>query len=193
MNNDFTEGYEEIESPKVDNNKSMKFFTEWILPILLALVIAGLINKFLVFKVLIPSGSMLPTHKVGDQLFVTKIYNTDKIERGDIIVFYSKELGDLLIKRVIGLPGDEISIDDTGSVLVNGGKIEEAYVKHPDRDPKAHSGKFNVPKDKFLFLGDNRDNSKDSRFWEEPYIDKSEIKGKAQVRVYPFDRVGMVR
>lgn len=189
MNNDFTEGYEEIKNPKSDNNKFMKIFTEWILPILLALIIAGLINKFLVFKVLIPSESMLPTLKVGDQLFVTKIYNTEKIERGDIVVFYSNELGDLLIKRVIGLPGDEINIDDTGSVLVNGSKIEETYVKHPD----GHSGDFNVPNDKFLFLGDNRANSKDSRLWKDPYIDKSEIKGKAQVRVYPFDRVGMVR
>ncbi|WP_042439641.1 signal peptidase I [Clostridium amazonitimonense] len=172
-----------------NENKFMKFFTEWILPIFLALIIAGLINKFLIFKVYIPSESMLPTLKVGDQLFVTKIYNTEKIEREDIIVFYSNELEDLLIKRVIGLPGDTVEIKDDGKVFVNGEELKEEYVKHQDD----RGGKFKVPENKFFFLGDNRANSKDSRWWKDPFIDKSDIKGKAQVRVYPFDRVGMVR
>lgn len=170
-------------------SKPKKFFFEWIVPIVSALIIAMIINKFLLFKVYIPSESMVPTLKIGDQLFVTKIYDTDKIKRGDIIVFYSDELNDLLIKRVIGLPGEIVDIKDGGKVYINGDLLDEPYVKNTD--PKG--GTFKVPEGKYLFLGDNRSNSKDSRWWKNPYIDKSDIKGKAQIRVYPFDRIGTLK
>ncbi len=199
MNNDFTtsnSGKEEIKDEEVKyekeaktKNNYSKFFMDWIMPIILALIIAGLINKFLLFKVYIPSESMVPTLKVGDQLFVTKIYDTDKIKREEILVFFSEELNDLLIKRVIGLPGDTVEIKENGDVYVNGNLLNEPYVKNPSDK----SGSFKVPKDKFLFLGDNRAISKDSRWWNDPFIDKKEIKGKAWIRIYPFDRIGTVK
>ena len=94
------------------SDQKSNFIKDWVLPILLAFVIALLIKQFLIFKVEIPSGSMIPTLNVDDQLFVSRIYNLDNIKRGDILVFRSEELDDMLIKRVIGLPGDKIDIED---------------------------------------------------------------------------------
>ena len=92
--------------------KKTNFFTEWVVPILIALVLAFLINKFLIFKVKIPSESMVPTLNVGDRLFVTRIYNPEKLKRGDIVVFHSDEKNEDMIKRLIGLPGDKVVIKE---------------------------------------------------------------------------------
>ena len=91
--------------------------------------IAILINKFVFYNVYIPSESMVPTLNVGDKLMVTRIYNTDNIKRGEVVVFYSEELQETVIKRVIGIPGDHIEIDN-GVVAINGEVIQEDYVKN---------------------------------------------------------------
>ena len=163
-----------------------KIFNEWVIPIVLALVIAKAINMFIFFNVYVPTGSMIPTINENDRMLVTKIYNTENIKRGDIIVFYSEELQETLIKRAIGLPGDEIKIVE-GKLYINGEEIEEDYVKNNEND---YSGEFKVPEGKFFFLGDNRANSWDARKWINPYIDASKIKGKARFRFYPFDNIG---
>lgn len=174
---------------KKENKKEEKsFFKEWIIPIARALVIAVLINKFVIFKVYIPSESMVPTLNVEDRLLVTRIYDLDKIQRGDILVFYSDELQESLIKRVIGLPGDTISIKE-GEVYVNQKLIDEPYIGEADK----FNGNYQVPEGKYFFLGDNRWWSKDSRYWSDPYIDGSKIEGKAQVKVYPFDEIGKIK
>lgn len=168
--------------------KKKSFIVDWVLPLAIALVIALLIKHFLVFQVRIPSGSMIPTLNIGDRLFVSKIYDLDKIERGDILVFYSVELKDTLIKRVIGLPGDTIEITD-GKVSVNGEEINQDYVKNTD-----HSyGTYKVPEGFYFFLGDNRPVSNDSRLWNNPYIDGKYIEAKAQLKVYPFSDFGWIK
>lgn len=160
-------------------------FREWIVPIIAAIGIAILINKFLVYNVYIPSESMVPTLNVGDKLMVTRVYDTNKIKRGDIVVFFSEELNEILIKRVIGLPGDHIKIHD-GIVNVNGVDIKEDYVKNNEK----LDNKFDVPDNKFFFLGDNRSRSNDARRWINPYIDASNIQGKARIKFYPFEDFG---
>lgn len=169
-------------------NKKKNFFVDWGLPIILALALALLINKFLLYKVYIPTGSMIPTLNEGDHLYVTRVYNLDNIKRGDILVFYSEELEDTLIKRVIGLPGDKIDIVD-GVVIVNGEVLNEDYVKNNDN----YTGSFSVPEGKYFFLGDNRTISFDSRKWENPYIEGKYIQGKAQIKVYPFKDFGSIK
>lgn len=165
------------------------FFKEWVIPITSAIIIAILINKFLFFNVsLPPSGSMIPTLNNYDRALVSRIYNMNNIKRGDIIVFYSQELSETLVKRLIGLPGDKIEIKN-GIVFVNGTKVEDDYVKNKDNS----SGIFNVPEGKYFFLGDNRPISNDSRFWKNPYIDSSDIKGKLQFRYYPLKDFGIVK
>lgn len=178
----------EKRSTRSDENKKNSFFYEWGIPIIIAVVLALLINKFIIFKVYIPSESMVPTLNIDDRLFVTRVYNEEKFERGDILVFDSDELNEKLIKRLIGLPGDKIVIEN-GEVSVNGEKLVEDYIGNEDR----FNGEYEVPQGKYFFLGDNRLWSKDSRYWIDPYIDGEDIKGKAQVKVYPFNDMGKIK
>lgn len=164
------------------------FFKEWVIPIISALILAMLINKFVFFNVYLPpSGSMIPTLNNNDKVLVSRIYNMDNLKRGNIVVFYSKELDERLVKRLIGVPGDEIEIKN-GLVFINGAQLDENYVKNN----KDFSGKFKVPEGKYFFLGDNRAISFDSRFWENPYIESSDIEGKVVLRYYPFKDIGFV-
>lgn len=171
----------------MDTIKLKKIFIDWVMPVVVAIILALLIQKYLVYKVLIPSESMKPTLNVGDHLFVTRVYNPEKLKRGDIVVFNSEELNQILIKRLIGLPGEKVEIVD-GIVYVNGEKLEESYVKNAD----VKSATFEVPEGKLLFLGDNRSNSYDAREWINPYIDYEDIMAKAQIRVYPFSAFGSI-
>ena len=178
---------EEKNEIKITDYTEKRTERNWVLPVIIAVVLAVLINKFLIFKVYIPSSSMEPTLNVGDNLFVTRVYNPEKLHRGDIVVFDSKELNETVIKRLIGLPGDTIKIDG-GVVYVNGKKLDEPYVKNP----MDTYGEYKVPEGKYFFLGDNRANSNDARFWKNPYIDGSDIRGKAQIRIYPLNRIGLL-
>lgn len=177
-----------LNNEKNVKNSSTNFFKDWIVPIIAAIGIAFIINKFLVYNVYIPSESMVPTLNVGDKLMVTRIYNPENIKRGDIIVFYSDELSQVVIKRAIGLPGDKIVIHD-GIVNVNGEDLQEDYVKNNE----VVNAEFEVPEGKFFFLGDNRRVSNDARKWINPYIDESDIQGKAQFRFYPFSEIGILK
>lgn len=162
------------------------FVKDWIIPIVLAVALAFFINTFVFFQVSVPTSSMYPTIKPGDRIIVTRVYNPSNLEREDIVVFESDELQETLIKRLIGLPGDEILIDDSGIISVNGELLDEPYVVNPQDKP----GYFQVPEGKFLFLGDNRANSRDSRYWDDSFIDASKIKGKARFILFPFKRFG---
>ena len=188
--NEVNDGIMGQDKSNVDNNKSKKsnFFKDWVVPLGMAFVLALLIKQFVLFKVYIPSGSMIPTLNVGDNLFVTKVYNLDNIKRGDILVFKSKELNDMLIKRVIGLPGDDVSIVD-GQISVNGEEVKADYTINKDN----YYGEFHVPEGKYFFCGDNRPLSYDSRKWANPYIDGADIQAKAQLKVYPFSDFGSIK
>ena len=169
-----------------------KIFFDWAVPVAIALSVALLINKFLIFKVEIPSSSMVPTLNVGDQLFASRVYNLEKLERGDIVIFNFKPKDELFIKRLIGLSGDTVEIK-AGKVWVNGEEIQEDYVKHPESTDAV----YEVPEGKYFFLGDNRANSEDARKWQAhgygiTYIDGADIQGKAQLKVYPFSDFGTI-
>ncbi|WP_300382230.1 signal peptidase I [Clostridium sp.] len=173
----------------MDKKKKINIIREWIIPVITAILLAIIINKFLLFKVYIPSESMEPTINKSDRLFVGRIYNKENIKRGDILVFYSEEHQKKLIKRVIGLPGDKIDISK-GTVNINGEIIEEDYVKNNN---SFYDGSFKVPENNYFFLGDNRSNSNDSRLWINPYINEKYIEGKALLRVYPFNDFGTLK
>jgi signal peptidase I len=166
-----------------------KFIKEWALPILFAIILAFLINKFVFFNVSVPTESMYPTIKPGDKIFVLRNYKPSSLKRGDILVFHSKEADEDLIKRLIGLPNETIEVKTDGSLIVNGKSIDEPYVKYKSDKP----GSFVVPEGCYLFLGDNRANSVDSRYWENPYIPYDEIMGKAKFIIKPFDRFGTLK
>lgn len=166
--------------------KLENFVKDWIIPIVLALALAFFINTFVFFQVSVPTSSMYPTIKPGDRIIVTRVYNPSNLERGNIVVFESDELKETLIKRLIGLPGDDVLVDDSGNVYINGELLDEPYIVNPNNK----AGNFKIPEDKYLFLGDNRANSRDARYWEEPFIDSSKIKGKARFILFPFKRFG---
>lgn len=164
-------------------------FKEWGIPIICAIAVSFLVTKFLIFTAYIPSESMKPTLNVDDRLLVTRIYNRENIKNGEILVFKNLQVDDeRLIKRVIGIPGDEISIKD-GVVSVNGNVLSEEYVKYES----SYTGEFKVPEGKYFFLGDNRSNSKDSRIWINPYVDGDDIIGRAQIKIYPFKDFGFIK
>lgn len=137
------------ESTKIEEKgkKKSNFIKDWIIPIFCALVIAFLLRQFVFFNVYVPTGSMIPTINLNDKILVTRIHNFDNLKRGNVIVFYSDELKETLVKRLIGLPGDKIDIKN-GVVFVNGEKLEEDYVKNKDD----YNGSFEVPQGKYFFL-----------------------------------------
>lgn len=171
------------------NKRIYNFFKNWLIPIITAIIISVVIQKFIFFNVYLPpSGSMIPTLNNCDRALVSRIYNLDNDNRGSIFVFYSQELNKILVKRLIGLPGDKIEIK-SGVVFLNDTQLVEDYVKNN----KMFDGTFEVPDGKYFFLGDNRAGSYDSRFWENPYIESSDIQGKLALRYYPFKDFGFVK
>jgi signal peptidase I len=162
---------------------------EFLVILLVSFVLVfGFVRPFVVEAFWIPSASMVPTLKYGDRVLVNKfIYRFTEPQRGDIIVFKSVE-GDSedLIKRVVGVPGDEISVR-RGRLFVNGEPQRESYVnkKYPDRGFYAP---HTVPKDHVFAMGDNRANSQDSRFFGP--VPKENIEGEAFLRFWPPDRIG---
>lgn len=172
----------------MDNKSNLKkIIVDWVFPILIAAIVAFIINKFIIFQVEIPSGSMIPTLNEDDRLFVRRVYDTEKLKRGDLIVFYFEPKDDLYIKRLIGLPNDEIVINN-GIVTVNGEVLIEDYIKETGN----FSGEYTVPEGEYFFLGDNRTNSNDSRYWQYPFIKAKDIKGKAVIKIYPFSEIGFI-
>jgi signal peptidase I len=183
---------------------------ETVEAIVVAFAIAIVIRTFVIQAFKIPSGSMIPTLRIGDHLLVNKfllgtpvdVPFTDihlfmmpglrKPQRGDVIVFkYPEDPTRDFIKRVIGVEGDVIGSKDK-ILYVNGRKSVEPYVQHVDSsvkpagmDRRDNFGPVNVPKDSVFVMGDNRDQSYDSRFWG--FVNSSQIKGKAIILYWSWD------
>ena len=162
---------------------------DWIAPLVIACLLAVLINKFFIFKIKVPTGSMIPAIQVNDQIFTLRIHNLNNLKRGNIIVFYSDELHLRLVKRLIGLPGEKVDLKDGGILYINEKKVNEPYVLNKDNMNKS----FIVPKGHYLFLGDNRPHSDDARDWKDPYIPANKLEGRAVLRFYPFNKMGMLK
>ena len=179
------------------NSKVINFIKEWGTPLISAVVIYLIITRLVFFNINVPTGSMKPTIEPGDRILVTRIHNLDNLKSGDIVVFHSDEFNENMIKRLIGLPNDVIEIKKDGTVYRNNEEIKEPYVKYQVKDNEIyfglHVGKYVVPEGHYLFLGDNRNNSKDSRYWENPYIAKGDIMGKGRITFFPFNRFGKLK
>lgn len=161
------------------------YFTSIILAVVLSVPIAFSIRAFAVQAFKLPSGAMLNTILIGDHILVNKlIYKFKSPMRGDIIVFkYPKDPNIYYIKRIVGLSGDTIEIKNK-QVFINNALIEEKYIIHSDGrmlssdiSPRDNFGPITIPDNSFFVMGDNRDNSYDSRFWG--FVNLTEIKGKA--------------
>ena len=169
-----------------------RLWKEWILPFGLEILALLLIVKFIFFIAIVPSGSMEPTIQERSALFTLRVHDLEKLGRGDAIVFEAEtpELaGTTLIKRLIGLPGDHVEIDENGAMTINGEVQSEDYVVYQYAIPSV----FDVPEGHYLFMGDNRANSLDSRYWSDPYVSAESIQGRAVFTLFPFSHFGKLR
>lgn len=174
---------------------------DWIKALIVALLLAFIVKFFLFSPIIVDGPSMQPTLHDRDQMIVNKIiYRIGNPERFDIVVFHATDEKDF-IKRVIGLPGEHIRMNDN-VLYINGEKVEESFFKKKEIQSyhlytsdfrlEALPGKHKkVPDGYVLVLGDNRNNSTDSRMLGLISID--EIVGKANVIYWPIDRIQIVK
>lgn len=176
----------EAEAGASGGPSALRTIIEWVAVIGGALAVALVIQSFLVQAFYIPSSSMEPTLEVGDRVLVNKLsYDLHDVNRGDLVVFERPDgsAGDIkdLIKRAIGLPGETVEIRD-GSVLIDGRVLDEPYLA--DEEVLVEFAPVQVPEDQVFVMGDNRDDSRDSRAFGPITIDS--IVGRAFVRVWPL-------
>ncbi len=179
---------------------------EYAEAIIIAILIALFIRTFIVQAFKIPSGSMKPTLQIGDHLLVNKFAYGVKIpfvrktlvpindpKRGDIVVFiYPVERDKDFIKRVIGVAGDTIEIKDK-HIFINGSRFDDKYGVYTDAlvfpssmQPRDNFGPVTVPEGNIFVMGDNRDQSYDSRFWG--FVELSDVLGKAFITYWSWDK-----
>jgi signal peptidase I len=180
---------------------------EYFESIVVAVILALFIRTFVVQAFKIPTGSMEPNLLVGDHLLVNKfvfaptatglertLLPIRDIRRGDVVVFkYPQEPDRDFIKRVVGLPGETLEVRDR-KVLINGAAVEDAYAHYlfpalsanesVGFDPRMRYGPVTVPDGHYFMMGDNRDNSEDSRFWG--FLPQHYVKGRAMMIYWSF-------
>ena len=164
----------------------------WLRDFLLSVLISILIILFLFRPVKVEGTSMMPSLFDQERLFINQFsykFGLGHITRGDTVVFlFPEDPSKSYIKRVIGLPGDTVSVDD-GNVIVNGRKLVENYVPSEYRDDRSYSQTV-IPPDDYFVLGDHRSSSNDSRAWG--FVPRKYIYGKAVFVFWPLSRVGSV-
>ena len=158
----------------------------WVKVIVSAIIIALLVDFFIIANAVVPTGSMETTIPAGSRIMGLRLYyDFNEPERGDIVIFkYPDDESKLFIKRVIGLPGEKVQIKD-GKVYINDSEIplDDSFV--PEK-PRGSFGPYEVPENSYFVLGDNRNHSKDSRCWKSTsFVTFDEIVGKAVIRYYP--------
>lgn len=155
--------------------------------IVVALVIGLFLNRYVVANAQVPSGSMETTVMAGDRIFVNRLsYLFEEPERGDIVTFiYPDDGKTLYLKRVMGLPGETIQGKD-GKIYIDGEELEHDFTQEVSEDD---FGPFTVPEDCYFMMGDNRNDSWDSRYWENTFVEKEDIVGKAIVSYFPHPRL----
>lgn len=153
--------------------------------IVAAICSAGLVRKHLFFFTVVQSDSMYPTLRPKDWGVTLRIHDAMEIKRGNILVFYSEELKDKLVKRVIGFPHDHIICDCDGTVYVNGKRLDEPYFKQTE----GKRSEYLVPAGKYFLMGDNRAHSYDSRSFLEPFISEQAIQGRIIFSLVPLRKM----
>ncbi|MDZ4786515.1 MAG: signal peptidase I [bacterium] len=209
-------------TPKKQEGKlNLKEILSFFKTLFLFLLLAFFLRASIVEAYKIPSGSMIPTLRIGDHILVSKlsygfrlpygfkfpfsikdamIFQYDTPKRGDVVVFTRPD--DLaspeddssinIIKRVIGLPGDTVKVRGA-KVTINDKEIEEQYARWQEGGiPEGDFGPQTVPDGHVLLMGDNRDRSRDSRFWSYPFLEISRIKGRALFIYWSWDSIGRV-
>ena len=167
----------------------MEELWEYIKMIIFVVVVVFIVNNVLLINAKIPSESMEDTIMTGDRIFGNRLaYINKDPQRFDIVIFkYPDDETQLFIKRVIGLPGETVEIRD-GKVYIDGSEtpLDDSFTPEP---PQGDWGPEVVPEGSYFMLGDNRNRSKDSRFWTNTFVKKEKILGKAVLRYFPSPKL----
>lgn len=177
-------------------NKTLKEILSTGIYLLIVLVVTYLVIVYVGQRTEVNGESMEPTLWDGDNLIVDKIsYRFREPERFDIIVFpFQHKQETYYIKRIIGLPGETVEIDEEGTIYINGEVLIESYgreIINPE-----HIGRVEYPvvlgEDEYFVMGDNRNNSSDSRIPEVGNVKRDQIIGRAWVRIWPLSDIGVI-
>lgn len=187
-------GYLEREKEKRDARaEARKETLDFIVTMAVVALAVFLLMRFVIINARIPTASMEETISVNDRIFGNRLaYLNHDPERYDIVVFkFPDNEKKLYIKRIIGLPGETVEII--------GGKVYIDGAEEPLRDdfcpetPVGDFGPYVVPENCYFMLGDNRNGSADSRYWQNPYVARDKILGKAGLRYWPLTDFGFVK
>ena len=189
------------QSPKIQEAKEkledekVRGFMRWVFEIVVTLVLAAMVGIMLFQTVTMQESAMEPTIAVGDRFFINRVvYKFSSPKRGDLIVFRTNASDDaaLHIRRVIGLPGETIQISG-GRILIDG----EAYKEDKDfpmiSNPGLASSSITLESGEYFVLGDNRNNSEDSRYADIGMVKKRYIAGKIWFTCAPFEKLGFTK
>ena len=185
------QGTKEKLETRLEDQKLRGILT-WIFEIAVALVFAALVGIFMFQSVTIQESAMEPTLSVGDRFFVNRVvYKFSSPKRGDLIVFRTNASDDaaLHIRRVIGLPGETVQISD-GKILIDGKEYQEAGQFPEITNPGLASTTVTLESGQYFVLGDNRNNSEDSRYSDIGNVNKRYIVGKLWFTCSPFEKFG---
>ena len=175
--------------------KFFKKYISFIFYVLFIISVSFFIITFIAQRTCVDGHSMENTLYNGDNIILDKIsYRFNNPERFDIIVF-PHEVGlekEYYIKRIIGLPGETVYINETGNIYINDVLLSEEYGKEEIQDAGIASSPITLDADVYFVLGDNRNHSSDSRDPSVGLIKRNEIMGKAFIRIYPFSKFGII-
>ncbi len=163
-----------------------------LVTVAIAVVIAFIFGHFIILNCNVPTGSMLETIQLDDNIIGNRItYKFSDPKRGDIAIFkWPDDETQVYIKRIIGLPGETVEIKE-GKVYINGSDtpLNEDYLSDEARTDMRSFGPYQVPEDSYFMLGDNRPNSADARLWDNTYVKREKILAKAEFVYYPFSEI----
>ena len=179
-------GKDEVLNNRVMPVRKKSAFREIVESIAIAVLLAAIIRIFILEPFYIPSGSMIPTLMINDRIIVSKFnYYFSEPKRGDVVVFkYPKDQEKRFVKRLIAFGGETIETKNS-KLYINGKETPENYL--PPGLRFADFGPFKVPPDSYFMMGDNRNNSDDSRVWGK--MPKELMIGKAEFIYWPFDHL----
>ena len=176
-------------------NKKLKEILSTSIYFLVVLVVTFLVVTYVGQRTMVIGSSMESMLSDGDNLIVDKLsYRFSEPQRFDIIVFpfrYAEKT--YYIKRIIGLPGETIYIDGNGTIFIDGEELKENYGKEVIKDPGRAYEPITLEEDEYFVLGDNRNNSSDSRDPVVGNIHRDEFIGKAWMRIWPLNKIGMIK
>ena len=186
--------------PKTSENGKKRWTAEeikteilsWIKLILIILICTFLLRRYVIVNAEVPSSSMENLIEPGDRLVGFRMaYLKEEPKRFDVIIFrYPVDESQSFIKRVIGLPGETVTVKD-GKIYIDGKEQTQAVSFCPE-EMAGSFGPYEVPEDSYFVMGDNRNNSLDSRYWDNTYVKKEAILAKAGFRYWPLNKVGFV-